>query len=97
MAGEELFPTRDLNLAATLLTLRFQLVIIDFQVEGMRSAIVGYFNFADTPNLQTAIKAYWRNELAVEPRALVNNMRSLKAQVSNVYKNPSGFGREEAK
>jgi len=82
------FSTRDLYLATTLITLRFYMVGVDYQVEGDRRLPVGYFKFEDTEDLQDAIKKFKQGLIAVEPRAFVTNLRSLKAEVNNVYKNP---------
>lgn len=86
---QEIFSTRDLYLAATLLTLRFNLIGIDYQFEGTKGMAVGYFQFERSENLLEAEKSYWQNQLAVEPNAFITNMRKLKAQVANFYKNPN--------
>jgi hypothetical protein len=88
----EIFPSRDIGLAGTLLTLKFPLIDITFVVEGSRGQKTGYFNFIDSPKLQEAVQLFWKGGLAVEPRALLGNIRSLKAQVTNVYKDPTGYG-----
>ena len=89
---KQFFSTRDLYLAATLATLNFYLASVDFQVEGERTHPVGYFNFEDSEELRAVEKKYWQGLLTIEPRSFITNMRSLKAQVNNVYKNPhSGF------
>ena len=85
---KQIYSTRDLNLAATLTTLKFYLESLDFQIEGSKQQAVGYFNFDDCENLQEAIQKYWRDELSVEPKLFMNNVRSLKAQITNVYKGP---------
>ena len=85
---KKLFSTRDINLATVLLTLKFTMDSVDFQVEGERQMPVGYFNFDDSQELRDAEAKYWRGMLAVEPRTFVTNLRGLKAQVSNVYKGP---------
>lgn len=85
---QELFSTRDLYLAATLLTLRFNLVNVDYQYEGIKSQAVGYFQFEMTPGLEDAERQYWQGQLSVEPTVFTTNMRKLKAHVTNFYKNP---------
>ena len=84
----KVFSTRDLYLAATLITLKFYMVGIDFQIEGEKNQPVGYFSFDDIPLLREAEKKYWQGLLVVEPRSFTMNQRSLKAQVTNIYKNP---------
>lgn len=85
---EEKYVTRDLNLAATLITLKFPLLGIDYQVEGERQRPVGYFNFNKNEALTKAETQFWARDLNVEPRALVDNLRGLKTQLSNTYKSP---------
>ena len=83
-----LYTTRDLYLAATFVTLKFPLVDINFQFEGQLPNPVGYFSFEKTQNLLDAENRYWRSELALEPKAYVTNMKSLKSRISNSIKNP---------
>lgn len=85
---EEIFSTRDLNLASVLVTLKFYMVGIDYQIEGEKNQPIGYFNFNDSPELREAENKYWQGLLAVEPRIFLNNLRGLKAQVITVYKGP---------
>ena len=82
------FTTRDIYLAATLITLKFFMEGIDYQIEGDRSIPVGYFRFKNTPELEDARMKYWQGYVTVEPRAFITNMRSLKAEITNTYKNP---------
>lgn len=92
MSKEKLYDTRDLYLAATLVTLKFYMKQVDFQIEGDKA--VGYFMFEETPELNSAVEKYWQGLLDVEPRQFVTNLRSLKAQVTNHYKSPHRqFGR----
>jgi len=85
---ENLFSTRDIYLASTLLSLKFQLVGIDYQIEGEKRQPVGYFKFKDGPGIRDIESRYWQGLLSVEPKQFITNIRSLKAQVSNTYKNP---------
>mgnify|MGYP001572234455 CR=1 FL=1 len=84
----ENFSTRDLYLAATLITLKFPLLSTDFQVEGVRQKPVGYFQFENTVNLRDAKQKYISGLLMVEPKSFVNSMHSLKAEVVNFFQNP---------
>jgi hypothetical protein len=95
MSQEETkFSTRDISLASTLVTLNFPLLSVDYQIEGERGVPVGYFNFEESPELIEAEKRYWQGKLAVDPKSFVTNWKGLKAQVTNVYKNPhSGFSK----
>lgn len=88
MTKQKIFSTRDLYLASVLTTLKFPMAGIDFQIEGEKNQPVGYFNFEDSVELRDAEKKYWQMMLSVEPRTYVNNLRGLKAQVTNIYKGP---------
>lgn len=87
--SEETYSTRDLCLATTLLTLKFQLVGLDIQLEGTRGAAIGYFKFEKNDDLMVAERKYMNRELAVEPISFSMNMKSLKAQVLNASKKPN--------
>ncbi len=84
----EVFSTRDIYLAATLITLGFGVTNINYQHEGTREQPVGYFEFEKSDELIAVEQKYWKGDLAVEPRAFVTAMRGLKARVSNSFKNP---------
>ena len=88
MTEEKKFVTRDLTLAATLITLKFPLTGIDYQVEGERQRPVGYFNFKETEELLKATRLFMQRGLSVEPREMADNLRGLKAQLANEYKSP---------
>ena len=85
----KLYTTRDLYLAATLMTLGFKLSGVDFQVEGVRSSPVGYFNFENSEDLRDAEQSFWRGSIAIDPRLFITNMKGLKSQVNSVYKSPT--------
>lgn len=84
----EIFSTRDLYLAATLVSLKFYLTGIDYQIEGDRNQPVGYFKFEDTPAIREAKAKYTQGLLSVEPKNFVTNLKSLKSEIVNMYKNP---------
>ena len=84
----EIFSTRDLYLASTLVTLRFFMTGTDYQIEGERKLPVGYFKFDLTPELMKAKDLYLQGQLAVEPRAFITNLKSLKSEVNGKYKSP---------
>ena len=88
MKKDEIFSTRDIYLASTLITLGFKINGIDFQVEGMKGLPVGYFLFPATHDLFAAEAKYWQGDIAIDPRVFITNMKGLKAQVNNVYKSP---------
>lgn len=85
---KELFSTRDIHLAATLVTLKCYMVGVDYQHEGDNPRLVGYFKFNDTEELRDIEKKYWQGLLSVEPRTFISNFRGLKAQITNTYKKP---------
>lgn len=86
---KRMYVTRDLYEAATLVTLKFFMEHVDYQIEGERRFPVGYFNFEDTPELQEARKKYIQGLIQVEPKALFSSFKALKAQVVNSYKKPT--------
>jgi len=83
------FSTRDLYLASTLVTLKFPLLWIDYQLEGIKPKPIGYFNFEETPLLNETRKKYNQGDIMVEPRMYITNMQSLKAEVVNMFQNPN--------
>lgn len=85
---ENIFSTRDLTLAAVLITLKFPMTGLDFQIEGVKANPVGYFIFENTPALREARQKFSQSMLSVEPKLLVTNIHSLKAEVVNAFKNP---------
>lgn len=85
---KKLFSTRDIYLAATLITLKFYMIGIDYQIEGDRNRPVGYFSFEETDALREASQKYIQGLLSVEPKAFITNLHSLKSTITNVYHNP---------
>ena len=85
---ENVFSTRDLSLATTLVTLKFPLTGIDYQVIGSTPKPIGYFKFEESAELRKARQKYTQSLLAVEPKLFVTNMRSLKGEVVNAFTNP---------
>ncbi len=88
MTDENIYSTRDLTQAATLITLKFALIGIDYQHEGSKPQPVGYFKFEDTPRLKEARQKYTQSLLSVEPKVFMTNVHGLKAEVTNAFKNP---------
>ncbi len=85
----ESYSIRDIYLAATLVTMGFYVTNVDYQIEGANNRPVGYFNFDNTPELEKTVQDYWQGNLVVEPRTFITNLKGLRSQVSNVYKNPN--------
>ncbi len=88
---KKLFSTRDIYLASTLITLKFYMINIDYQIEGDRNRPVGYFSFEETAILKDACQKYLQGLLSVEPKAFVTNLHSLKSTITNVYHNPNNI------
>jgi len=86
---KKIFSTRDLYLASTLVTLRFPLMGIDMQIEGIKPRAIGYFNFEETPDLLDARSKYNQGLISLEPRMFISNLQSLKAEVVNIQQNPT--------
>jgi len=80
--------SRDIYFAAVLLTLRFNLKNIDFEINGPRRQLTGFFNFEESSQLDKARENFLNRELAVEPILFVSNLRGLKSRLTNAYKNP---------
>lgn len=85
---ENIFSTRDLTEAATLVTLKFPLVGIDYQIEGTKPNPIGYFKFQQSDRLKEARKKYTTQDLSVEPKLFMTNIHALKAEVTNAFRNP---------
>ena len=88
MEEDKIYSTRDLSLAATLLCLDYNLVGIDFQVEGMANRPIGYFNFTDSKELRDSEQDYLRGKVLVDPKLFMTNLHMLKAQVVNIRNSP---------
>lgn len=86
---DKIFSTRDLYLASTLVTLRFPMIGVDYQVEGIKPKPIGYFKFEDTPELHETRSKYNQSLLVVEPKLFISNLQSLKAEVVNMFQNPN--------
>jgi len=80
--------SRDIHFAATLLTLKFDLLNIEFNEEGYRRQLVGRFIFKESPQLEKAKEDYLAGLLAIEPILFISNLRGLKSQLANIYKSP---------
>lgn len=83
-----IYSTRDIGLASTLISLKFFMTGIDYQLEGLKNQPVGYFKFEDTADLRSACQRYIQGMLTVEPREFLRNLHTLKAQVYNMTNNP---------
>lgn len=86
---DNVFSTRDLYLAATLMTLRFPLIGVDFQIEGSKNHPIGYFKFENTKQIAEAKRLYMQSMLSVEPRLFVSQLDSLRAEIANIRNNPN--------
>lgn len=81
----ENFSTRDIYLSATLLSLKFNLIGVDRQIEGLRNSPIGYFLFQQSPELAEVERRYWARKIAVEPIGFINNLYKLKSEVTNSF------------
>lgn len=90
----QIFSTRDLYLAATLVYLHFKTEGIDLQISGVKARGIGFFKFIDTEELREARSQYNSGLIQVEPRMYISTLQSLKAEVVNLLENPtSDFNR----
>lgn len=81
---QEDYQTRDIYLAATLITLRFPMIGINFQIEGTKPHPIGYFVFEQSEALNAAITEFWQGNIVIEPRTFITNMKGLKTQINNL-------------
>lgn len=88
MKNENIFSTRDLCLATTLSTLKYEVTNIDYQIEKEHERPIGYFGFEKTDALMETVRLYKHGEILVEPQRFLSIMRGLKAEVTNEYKGP---------
>jgi len=84
----EVYSTKDITLASTLVTLKFYMEGVDYQLEGQKVSPICYFKFKNSQSLQDAIKQYMQSLIAVEPKTFMTNLRGLKAEVDNFKSNP---------
>jgi hypothetical protein len=85
MEEKSMYSTRDLNLAATLVTSKFLMEGIDLQYEGGKPKPVGFFRFAQTPELIDVKRKYDQGLLLVEPKTFQTNLRGLKAEIESIF------------
>ena len=85
---ENIFSTRDLTEAATLVSLKFALTGIDYQFIGNKPSPIGYFKFEKTPLLKDARQKYMQSLITIEPKMFMTNVHALKAEVTNYITNP---------
>ena len=88
MEETKIFSTRDLTLAATLVSHKFMMVGVDLQIEGGQKRPVGYFKFENTDELNDTRKRYSQGLLSIEPKMFMTNVHALKAEVENHYRSP---------
>jgi len=88
MKDTPLFSTRDLTLAATLITLKYAMIGVDYQFDGGSTRPVGFFKFEESPALTETRQKYMQGMIEVEPKFFMSNLNSLKAEVMNAFKIP---------
>jgi hypothetical protein len=72
-APQLVYKVRDLNEAAAILCVGFDMITAEQDANGRT-----YFIFADTPELQTTIKAHWSCTLDVKSRYYGDALKTLK-------------------
>lgn len=82
------FATKDITLASTLVTLKFYMNGVDYQIEGEKISPICFFKFQNSKELQEAIKKYGQSLIAVEPKMFMTNLRGLKSEIDNYKNNP---------
>ena len=94
MENIAIFSTRDLYLAATLVTLKFEMVGVDYVIDGQKNLPIGFFKFLDTPELGSMRSKFTQGILLVEPKAFVTNLKSLKSEIVNSTQNPHSLNKK---
>jgi len=94
MQTPEIFSTRDIKLASTLMTLGFPLVGIDYQREGTKPQAVGYFKFKQTDALEDVKIGHMQDRYMF--RRLLENVNALRAEVTNMKLNPNSQQNERS-
>lgn len=84
----EIFSSRDIYLAATLVTLKFEMIGIDYMISGSSNLPIGFFKFQNNSEIEKAKSMYIQGALLVEPKTFVTNLKSLKSEIQNRYSNP---------
>ena len=85
---QQIFSTRDIYLASTLITLGFFMCGVDVMQEGDKNQKVGWFKFHDSEELQEAKSKYQQSLLRIDPKLFITSMHSLKSEISNIFNNP---------
>jgi len=91
----EFYATQDIYVAATLITIGYYMETVDYKIDERKKIPVGIFKFKMTPELKEVEKKYLQDLIKVEPKTFINNLRGLKANTANVYKNPSTDDKEK--
>ena len=82
-AQEKTFSTKDIVLSSTLLCLKFFMINISYEIGGMRRTPTLIFSFENTPLLKDAVLKYIQGSLAIEPKAFMQHLKSLKGSIEN--------------
>lgn len=80
---EEFYITRDIKLAAILLTLKFSLEGYDIQYEGRKVKPIFYFKFKNNERIQEASIKALNRQINVEPYMFTSHMNALKSIMKN--------------
>lgn len=83
-----IYSTKDITLASTLVTMKFFMCGIDYQLNGQKNKPECYFKFENTEDLKKAVDKYKQMMLAVEPKMFMTNLRALKSEADNIHNNP---------
>lgn len=76
MEQESLHKIRDLGLAASLVSLDFEILDTERDTQGR-----AYFVFKQTTKLEQAVNDYWSNTLSVKARQYFDNTKMLKTRI----------------
>lgn len=88
MQNENVFSTRDLALAAVLVTMKFFCTGVHIEYTGTKNQPVGYFTFERSKEIEDCRSRFLQGMLVVEPKLFLSNLHAMKAMVVNAVSNP---------
>lgn len=77
MSNSSLFRTSDLSLSTALVCLKYPLISV------VKDGSRWYFEFENTPELQSSVKNYFAYDALIEPMDYFNTLKTLKTRLYN--------------
>jgi hypothetical protein len=91
----EHYTTCDINLATTLITLKYLMEGVDYAYEGEKNRPTAFFKFTNSEDLDRTVMEYGQGRLAVEPKMFMSNYRYIRAYITEKFRNPNNDFTEE--